>query len=200
MDDIEETKMPEKVKLSIASAGFSKLDTADNEMDFGKERDRGLDILQQLLPDANLHVRSRPVKEFKTVARFDPLCQTSAQLEVKNQPISKPNEPKPKKSQHLEPVIKGKKLQAEPAIAISKGIDKKKAQIEKANAILKKSIDMYAQSSTKPKNTNDKSKTKNGASVPAVAVKRKVVKEIKTQKWKEISSQKAELKEFKLFG
>jgi len=68
---------------------------------------------------------------------------------------------------------------------------------------LKKSIELFEKSTNKPQNKNlneGNSKGSNSSKLPIVEKKRKVVKEIKTQKWKEISSHKSELKGFKLFG
>lgn len=200
LDDIEETKMSDKVKLSIASAGFARLEAENNEIDLSKERDRSMDILQQLLPEANLNMKSKPVKEFKAVARFDPLAQTSAQLEMKTE--NKTTIPPGKHSKNLktQEMAQGKKLRDTHEMVISKGVDKKKALIEKANQILKKSVDIYAKSSTKPQNAHLAQEKAESKDSKKTAKKRKVIKEIKTQKWKEISAQKAELKEFKLFG
>ena len=203
MDDIEEEKLPERVKLSIASAGIGKLDTAEQEMDLTKEKERGLDILQQLLPEADLASRHKPIKEFKAVTRYDPTSQASAQFEVKNLSKQQTSISGKKKDSSKPELAAGKKLSGESNLKIMKGIDKKKAQIEKANQILKKSIDIFEKATVKPHGKlgpNGQNQNSAGSKVPAVKVKRHVVKEVKSQKWKDISAQKSELKEFKLFG
>jgi len=194
LDDIEEKKLPEKVKLSIASANVGKLQHTEDDRERTRERDHILDILQQVVPDADLRIK-KDVKEFKAVARFDPRGTFASQLTVKANP---PVQTHAKNSK----VTDQKKIAPAP-MAISKGIDKKNASINRANEILAKSAQKYLDSSTNPskKTLNSKSGNPhiNGQGGERQEVKRKIVKEIKRKKWEEISKEKETLKEFKLF-
>jgi len=196
MDDLEEEKMPEKVKLSIASAGFAKLDTEKREMDHTLEKERHFDILQQILPNANLKINTKPVKEFKAVARYDPTALTAAQHETK---IDKKPETKTqngKNNANSKEHKKGKKLDQDLNLNINKGIDKKKVQIDRADRIIQKSIQTFASNSNK----QEKGQNAQVEAVKPKKVKKHIVKEIKKQKWNEIATQREELSGFKLFG
>lgn len=180
MDDLQEDRLPEKVKLSIASSGFDRLETSKKELEQTNEKERSLDILQQILPDADLRVRKKQIQEFKAVARYDPTGAFSSKLEVQPQSMEV------KKEQALS----GKK--AKPAetkqLEISKGIDIQQLKKMKATEILKNANAAFAVSEQGDARSKLKQK------------KKKVVKEVKKQKWEEISKQKEELKEFRLFG
>lgn len=196
MDDIEEERMPERVKLSIASAGFTKLDTGKEEMDHTLEKERHFDILQQILPNANLKMKPKPAKEFKAFTRYDPTALTASQHETKLPTKQEVSNSQSKKGNKDKAQKSGKSHNEELTLGIKKGVDKNKAKIERADKIIQKSIDIFAANSKKPKS---ETAMKNPVQ-KAVKIKKHIVKEIKTQKWNEISSQKKELKEFKLFG
>lgn len=196
IEDLEEEKMPEKVKLSIASAGFANLETRKEEMDHTLEKERHMDILQQILPNADLRIKPKPVKEFKAIARYDPTSLTASQFETKSALKTASFEMNGKKLEKKGPLKAGVTEKHSSSLNIQKGIDKKKASDDKVDQILKKTIDIFAKSSTK---TSKPSET-TAKQVPKVVEKRKIVKEIKKQKWTEISQQKEELKQFKLFG
>ena len=176
MDDLDEEKLTEKVKLSIQSAGFDKLDTSKKELDHTREKERGLDILQQILPNADLRTAKKEIKEFQAVARYDPTGNFSSQFE------KKPDTMQEKKEQ----AQSGKKVKIEGKnLEISKGLDIRNLKVIKANHILKYSTEAFA--------VEEK---KNGVKKK----KKKVIKDVKKQKWADISKEKEALKEFKLFG
>lgn len=180
MDDIQEARLPEKVKLSIASSGFERLATSKKELEQTNERERSLDILQQILPDADLRLKKKPVQEFKAVARYDPTGAFSAKLEVQPQSMEVKQEQ----------ALSGKKNKlAEGAqLEIRKGVDLHLLKKMKATERLKQASAAFAGSESERPGARLQQK------------KRKVVKEVKKQKWEDISQRKEELREFRLFG
>lgn len=178
MDDIDEEKLPEKVKLSIASSGFEKLAINKREMEHEQEKDRGLDLLQQVLPEANLNVKKKKIVEFQPVARFNPDSTFVSTLVAK-----KPEKPK-------QPIkMKGKDLKPGD-LKIKKGMDKAEINKKKADEILKKTTEAYLKNSNSEKGREMKRKEKQV----------KIIKEVKKENWNEIKEKAGELKEFKLFG
>lgn len=196
MDDLEEERMPERVKLSIASAGFSKLDTEKDEMNNTLEKERNFDILQQLLPDANLKVFTKPKNEFKVVTRYDPTALTASLHETKVMPKKAKKTLQAKKGENLKGHHGGKNLDIDMNLDIKKGIDKKKVQIDRADRIIQKSIGLFAANSNKDGTMIE---CQNAALKPK-KIKKHMVKEIKKEKWNEIAVQKKDLSGFKLFG
>ncbi len=181
MDDIQEEKLPEKVKLSIASSGFDRLETSKKELDQTAERERSLDILQQILPEADLRLKKKPIQEFKAVARYDPTGAFSAKLEVQPQSMEV-------KQEQAQSGKKAREAAGHP-LEIRKGVDVQQLKRMKATELLRSANEAFA------------TQSQAGASKPRLQQKkRKVVKEVKKQKWEDISKHKEELREFRLFG
>lgn len=198
-DDVDEKRLPDKVKLSIASSGFDKLDTNEDEFERLKETEKSLDILQVLLPEANLFTKKKQIVEFKPVARFDPTSNNSAQLKAKPQEFFKGGSGSsvvgkfmPGMGKNLEKVVKKQ-------VEISKGVDKVGTKIAKANELLRNSAQAYKKASTaadkdepRPEDVG-RHRVARDPSVP-------ILKVIDKKKWRELNKSKEELKTFKLFG
>lgn len=198
-DDVDVTRLSEKVKLSIASSGIDQLATNEDEFERLKETEKGLDILQGLLPSANLFIKKKTITEFKPVARFDPTSTYSTQLKAKPQEFFKGGSGSNMVGKKAQPLGKDVQKLQKKQVQMSKGVDKLATKLAKANDLLRQSAMAYKTASTaedkdlpNPFNQGRVIQTRD-PSIP-------IIKEIDKQKWKEMNKSKEELKTFKLFG
>lgn len=198
-DDVDLKRLPDKVKLSIASSGFDKLDTNEDEFERLKETEKSLDILQVLLPEANLFTKKKQIVEFKPVARFDPTSNNAAQLKAKPQEFFKGGSGSSVVGKSLAAIGKNLEKAAKKQVEITKGVDKVGNKIAKANELLRTSAQAYKKASTaadKDDPRPDDVGRHRVARDPSVPI----VKVIDKKKWRELNKSKEELKTFKLFG
>jgi len=127
-DDIDEKLLPDKVILNIASSGIEETKYTSEEVDFEKEKNRYLDMIQTIFPKADLKgsQKRRKKQEYKVIQRYDPDAENPGELE-QTEEIEQNNKVKKEKD-------KQKRIE----LSVKKGIDKKKKKIMKANFLLGK--------------------------------------------------------------
>lgn len=127
-DDIEEDKLPDAVRLNVESGLHQEMKANEEELDYEAELNRNLDMIQKILPNANLRTKSKPMlKKYNTIKRFDPRSQYNDNLKDKSHlKTIKAKEKKDRKKKH--------------EMMIKRGIDKRKRKIMNANLLLGKSL------------------------------------------------------------